>query len=42
MDINPVDLIKKRTKANVKIGIILAAFYTVYILIVAPLVMMLF
>lgn len=42
MDINPVDLIKKCTKANVKIGIILAAFYTVYILIVAPLVMMLF
>lgn len=42
MDINPVDLIEKRTKANIKIGIILAAFYTVYVLIVAPLVMMLF
>ena len=42
MNIDPVDLMKRRAKANIKIGITLAAFYTVYVLIVAPLVMMLF
>ena len=42
INIDPVDLIKKRKKANIKIGITLTVFYTIYILIVAPLVMMLF
>lgn len=42
MNIDPVDLMKRRAKANIKIGITLAVFYIVYILIVAPLVMMLF
>lgn len=42
INIDPVDLIKKRKKANIKMGITLTVFYTIYILIVAPLVMMLF
>lgn len=42
INIDPVDLIKKRKKANIKIGITLTVFYIIYILIVAPLVMMLF
>lgn len=42
INIDPVDLIKKRKKANIKMGMTLTVFYTIYILIVAPLVMMLF
>jgi hypothetical protein len=42
INIDPVDLIKKRKKANIKMRITLTVFYTIYILIVAPLVMMLF
>lgn len=42
MNVDPLDLMVKRVKTNFKIGITMVAFYTVYILIVAPLVMMLF